>query len=116
MLHVPRPDAALVGEWQASLDHKVRIGELSQAKRRTYEWGFAQFLDWLDHQGVSYVSEASVIRWVKSLQSQGYNSSAVGFWLECIRVFFVWAVKSGEMLSDPTIKIKIDDWTARINR
>ncbi len=102
MLSVPRPDDKLVGGWQASLDLQVKSGDLPGTTKRTFEWGFAQFLDWLDHQQKEEISGALIYRWIESLQAQGYNSFSIGFWLDCLKNFFAWAKENGFFAYDPT--------------
>ena len=106
MLSVPRPDDELVAGWRASLNLQVAAGDLPRTTKRTLEWGFAQFLDWLDHQHKSEVSGSIIRRWVESLQAQGYNSFSVGFWLECVKNFFAWAVENEFFAFDPTLDVQ----------
>ena len=102
---VPRPDDSHVGGWQAALGHQVEIGNLTETMKRTYEWGFAQFLDWLDHQNTEWVSEELIRTWISGLHRQGHNSFSIGFWLNCVHSFFAWAVSEGVWDYDPTHRV-----------
>ena len=102
MKTVPRPDDAHVGGWQAALAHQVQIGNLTETMKRTYEWGFAQFLDWLDHQNTELVTEKLIRTWISGLHRQGHNSFSIGFWLNCVQSFFAWATSEGIFDYNPT--------------
>jgi site-specific recombinase XerD len=99
---VPLPNQHLVEGWQLDLENRVELGELTDTMRRAYEWGFAQFLDWLHHNRNETVSPTVIQDWVSSLRGQGYNSFSVAFWLSCVQSFFSWAYSNGGFLSDPT--------------
>lgn len=82
------------------------MGDLTDTMRKTYEWGFAQFLDWLDHTGEAAVTSEIIELWVTGLHEQGHNSFSVGFWLGCVQNFFHWAYSVGSISNDPTEGVK----------
>ncbi len=102
---VTRPEAVDIGGWLAALDRQVDAGELPVTTKRTYEWGFAQFLDWLDHQRTDEISEELIRHWITSLQAQGHNSFSIGFWMDCVTSFFSWAHQAGALPANPTLGI-----------
>jgi site-specific recombinase XerD len=91
-----------VAGWQVDLEQQVQNGNLTDTMRKTYEWGFAQFLDWLDHTQVEAVTGPVIEEWVSGLHNQGHNSFSISFWLSCVQNFFHWAYASGGVSSDPT--------------
>ncbi len=109
LYRVPRPDASSMGGWSESLHLQVHKGELSNTMRRTYEWGFAQFVDWLDHQGAGEVTDALIRRWINGLRAQGHDSFSVNFWFDCVQSFFAWAEHSGRISHNPTNGIRASD-------
>ncbi len=102
---VPRPEPVQIGEWLAALDRQVAAGELPVTTKRTYEWGFAQFLDWFDHQNSDGITGMLIRRWITSLQSQGHNSFSIGFWIDCVSSFFLWAHEVGAVAQNPALGI-----------
>jgi site-specific recombinase XerD len=115
-MQVPRPETVHIGRWLASLEKQVEAGQLPITTKRTYEWGFAQFLDWFDHQPSNKVTAALIHRWIKSLQAQGHNSFSIGFWMDCVTSFFSWAYQAGEMPQNPTMGIFENGLSGRENR
>jgi hypothetical protein len=97
----------MVKGWQVALERQVQDGNLTDTMRNTYEWGFAQFLDWLDHSRVEAVSGEVIEEWVGGLHDQGHNSFLISFWLGCVQNFFGWAYESGSLLSDPSHGVQI---------
>ena len=102
---VTRPESVHIGGWLASLDRQVAAGELPMTTKRTYEWGFAQFLDWLDHQQTDEVNEALIRHWIKSLEAHGHNSFSIGFWMDCVTSFFSWAHEAGALPANPALGV-----------
>ena len=107
MAAVPVPSSKLIEGWQSSLETQVQEGELTDTMRRTYEWGFAQFLDWLTHSRLESVSNMEIQNWVQGLEEQGHNSFSVSFWLSCVKNFFSWAHKNGNLTNDPSVGVRI---------
>jgi site-specific recombinase XerD len=97
----------MIQQWQESLELRVRQGELTPELKRTYIWGFAQFMDWLDLQQVQQVNDVLLRRWVESLRAQGHPSLSVEYWIECVWSFFSWATASGLIPLDPTAGISL---------
>ena len=107
MPSVPVPSSNLVVSWQDSLEQQVQKGDLTDTMRKTYEWGFAQFLDWLEHTGAVSVTAPTIQDWLSGLHDQGHNSFSVSFWLGCVQNFFHWAYSVGSISNDPTAGIKV---------
>lgn len=93
----------MVEAWQQAMEQQVDQGRLSETMKRSYEWGFAQYLDWLNHQAAGPTTPELITHWIRSLEEQGYNSFSVSFWLDSVKSFYSWAYEEGWIPRDPTI-------------
>jgi site-specific recombinase XerC len=109
MPNVPQLTGSLVGDWQAYLALQVQAGKLTETMKRTYEWGFIQFVDWVDHQGVEQLNGTLICTWIDSLRKQGHNSFSIQFWVDCVMSFFEWAAKTGEFPNNPINGLQLED-------
>ena len=97
-----KPDETLVQDWQSALTRQVNTGELSETMKRSYEWGFAQYIDWLHQQQTGSLATNMIQEWIRSLEDQGYNSFSLGFWVDSVKSFYEWAYREGRLMEDPT--------------
>lgn len=95
---------ALIADWQASLDLRVRTGELSAASLRTYQEGAQRFLDWCT--GYSIITDEVIREWLADMRGAGFKPATANTWLAGLRAFFAWAVGARRLPYNPAAGIK----------
>lgn len=101
----PTNDARpLLNEWLASLELRVRAGELSETTRKTYALGAQRFLSFTPNQN-SLASDL-VLEWLATLRAQGHKPTSINTWLAGTRAFFEWAVSAQRIPFNPTHGIR----------
>jgi site-specific recombinase XerD len=94
----------LLAEWHASLDLRVRTGELSPASRRTYVDGVKRFFEWCS--SYSSVTDDVIREWLGDLRGSGCKPASINTWLSGLRAFFAWAVGARRIPYNPASGIK----------
>ena len=94
----------LFAEWLASLDVRVRAGELADTTRKTYVLGAQRFFSFHASQNV-YASDV-VLEWLAALRSAGHKPASINTWLAGARAFFGWAVSAQRVPFNPTQGIR----------
>ena len=97
---------ALVSDWHASLDLRVRTGELAKNTSETYRRGWHKFSGWLDTQDVGTITADVIRSWIAELKAEGYTPSTVNAWYAGVRAFYGWLSSDRGLLLNPTQGVK----------
>lgn len=101
----PEPDAdALLTDWLASLELRVRAGELSETTRNTYRRGAQKFLAFTPSPHA--LASDAVLEWIAKERAKGHSPAAINTWLAGARAFFDWTVATQRAPFNPTRGIR----------
>lgn len=95
---------ALLSDWLASLDLRVRAGELSETTRKTYVWGARRFLSHAPNPDA--LASDMVLQWIAKERGEGHNPASINTWLAGARAFFEWACSTQRIPFNPTQGIR----------
>ena len=95
----------MLSDWLASLDVRVRAGELSDTSRKTYALGAQRFLASHAPNSNALASDV-VLEWLAELRTQGHKPASINTWLAGTRSFFEWAVSAQRIPFNPTLGIR----------
>ncbi len=91
-------------DWLATLERRVRAGELSATTRTTYALGAQRFLSFVPNQNA--LASDVVLEWLATLRAQGHKPTSINTWLAGARAFFEWAVSAQRVPFNPTHGIR----------
>ncbi|OQY99308.1 MAG: hypothetical protein B6D41_01630 [Chloroflexi bacterium UTCFX4] len=95
----------MLSDWLASLDLRVRAGELSDVSLKTYASGAQRFL--ASHAlNANVLASDVVLEWLAELRAQGHKPASINTWLAGVRAFFDWAVSAQRAPFNPTHGIR----------
>ncbi|GIL15294.1 MAG: hypothetical protein BroJett039_04670 [Chloroflexota bacterium] len=97
--------SAMLADWLAALELRVRAGELSYASRNTYALGAQRFLAAHASNSNALASDV-VLEWLAALRSQGHAPASINTWFAGVRAFFDWAVSTQRIPFNPTHGIR----------
>lgn len=95
---------ALLADWHAALDLRVRTAELSAASKRTYIDGAQRFMEWCT--GYASITDDVIREWLADMRGAGFKPSTVNTFLAGLRAFFAWAVGARRLPYNPAEGIK----------
>ena len=91
--------ADLLRDWRASLELRVRSGNLAASTAETYLRGAGKLIDWVERAlpGTPLIDAETLMEWQAYLVEHGLHPGTINTWFAGVRSLFAWAVQQGQL-------------------